>query len=131
MNEELRNHVTRVGFNLTLSLSQIASLIVLEKETREQTMNWSQRKVERNLPWANAINSRWVIGIQGCERRGLVVHHWVDARTKPSNWKPTIDKYYSITAAGKHVIGLLKEAGIYQEIEPTIVLTPLPNFEAS
>lgn len=111
MNEALRQHVTRVGFDLTLGKTHVAALVYLDFCTRNRT-TLNTAGIGRN------IFSWFVPGIRGCGDRGLVVHHYdAEASNKKGDH---LGKHYTITPAGKLVIGLLKEAGIWQEYEAAL-----------
>lgn len=119
MNEALRGHVTRVGFNLTLSIGQIGVLVTIaEGNAQKADYRAVGDMVKGFTPWAFAVNSNWVTGVRGLERRGLIEHHVPKAIRKDRK----ISTVWTISPAGEHVVGLLKEAGIYQEIVSTLVL---------
>lgn len=105
-NALLREHVTRVGFDLTLGKTHIAALVYLnESITQKRYIN--SNKSER---WAQRAFAHFASGMHGCEDRGLVIHHYrSDKRDDGLRW------HYTITKAGKLVVALLQEAGIYQE----------------
>lgn len=126
VNEALRGHVTRVGFNLTLTVGQISALIALDEAIRRKLRGVPD--AQTNTPWSYAINSNWVTGMHGLERRGLVNHHY-DERYSYKGKLHHLDhigRHYKITKAGKLVIEILKEAGIYEEILPTLIFKDLP-----
>lgn len=108
MNEALRDHVTNVGFNLSLTKNQIASLVWLDvvKDLTEY-----RRTGGAPLSW-------WA-GMQGCKRRGLVIHHYdaaeQDRLSDDERRVQPLGHFYTITDAGKAVLFLLHEAGLYQE----------------
>ena len=96
INELFRDHVHRISFSLTLTKTQIDTLVELDAH------------LSRDAPYPSWVH--WHMhgrGVMGLERRGLVcqVHWW------PANDPPT----YEITRAGQLVVGLLKEAGLYQQ----------------
>lgn len=103
VNEHLRAHVTRVGFDLSLGRTHVEALV------------WLNEVLPGNAPRFPSP-SHLVSGIQGCERRGLVLHHY---RPKVDRYGAPVDtplrRHYTITKAGKLVVGLLREAGIYDE----------------
>lgn len=100
-NEALRGHVTRVGFDLSMGKTHVAALVVLaEAIARRGTVD------SRTSP----LLRTWITATGGLMARGLVEHHY-----NPKAKGRGLQHHYSITKAGRHVIGLLKEAGIYQE----------------
>lgn len=111
MNERLRQHVTRVGFDLTLGKTHIAALVYLDYCIRHRVY----------LRTASHTPFQWfATGARGLEERGLLVHHYEPREQRPKNAKDHLGRHYTITPAGKLVIGLLKEAGIWQEYEATL-----------
>jgi hypothetical protein len=109
MNEALRQHVTRVGFDLTLGKTHIAALVYLDVCIRNRTY----MRVD-GRPW-----SHFAGGVNGCIARGLVEHHYAGRPTR----RGQIDhmgRHYTITKAGRLVRDLLKEAGIWQEYEAAL-----------
>lgn len=118
MNEDLRAHVTGTAFNLTLGKTHIAALVYLDESIR-------QRAYIRTLGGRNVL-STFIPAIDGLKHRGLVTHQW---RERPKDrTKDHLGRYYTITKAGRLVIGLLKEAGIWQEYLDTL---PIRREEAS
>lgn len=102
-NDLLRSHVTRVGFDLSLGKTHVAALVMLDIALK------SRRHVDTRHPMLRT----WVPAMHGLGDRGLVEHrHALDSRGYA---KPGLNPHYRITKAGRLVIGLLKEAGIYQE----------------
>lgn len=106
-NDLLRSHVTRVGFDLSLGRTHIAALVLLN-EQMAQKRYISDRKVT-DLSMRRAF-SFFASGIGGCVSRGLVIHHY-----QPNKRNSTLKDHYTITKAGKLVIDLLRECGIYGE----------------
>jgi len=117
MNEELRQHVTRVGFNLTLGKTHIAALVYLDYCIRHRTYVRMSGQ-----PW-----SWFASGAQGLGVRGLITHCY-DPRWPPTRPGSHFGRHYTITKAGRQVIALLKEAGIWQEYEAAL---PVRSSEAS
>lgn len=111
MNEQLRSHVTSTAFSLTLGRTHIAALVWLD---------WAiENDADSIDPSIGRIRySYFVSGIQGCERRGLVMHCY-----RPDFKDASIRHHYTILRAGKLVIKLLKEAGIWQEMQAEFGLT--------
>lgn len=122
VNESLRAHVTRVGFDLTLAKSAIAALVYIDQVLRN---NRDAHAVEepRTGPMGRTF-SHFATGTKGLIERGLVRHvdpgpgsgarsYRVDLDgTTHFYWAPNT---YRITKAGRLVIGLLHETGIYEE----------------
>ena len=132
MNDLFREHVTSVGFSLTLGKTHIAALVELDHRLR---LNLRDPFVSygayvehrpRHLPRAFAHS---VTGHNGLIGRGLV-EHIVEARRKPGEryGSMTPRRCWRITPAGRMVINLLKEAGLYQEY--AAYLPPLPSSNA-
>jgi hypothetical protein len=106
-NDLLRAHVTRVGFDLSLGKTHVAALVLLNESLSQRRYIPSHKSPD---PIARRTFSWFASGLQGCCQRGLVLHHYRhDKRDAGMKW------HYTITRAGKLVIDLLKEAGIYQE----------------
>lgn len=116
-NDLLRAHVTRVGFDLTLGKTHIAALVVLNESLRQKRyIRTTQTPVGMRRTFAHFAS-----GMEGCITRGLVVHHYNEKhRDDGLRW------HYTITTAGKLVIGLLTEAGLYQEYADA-----LPHLEVA
>ncbi|WP_131823229.1 hypothetical protein [Mycobacteroides chelonae] len=90
MNEALREHVTSIGFALTLSKAQIELLVVLH---HFKGYNGACR--------AGYRPSHFVSTIRSLERRGLTEN------TYPAG---------NLTKAGALVCEILREAGLYDEV---------------
>lgn len=113
VNELLREHVLRTGFNLALTKTQIAALVELDAATARN--GWYDRK--ELAPTWQAFHASWTSAIHGLERRGLVRHTFHENRPKYEGQWPSqmpVSEAWEITEAGRLTIGLLKEAGIYQ-----------------
>ncbi len=111
VNEALRSHVTRVGFDLTLSRSQIAALVWLN----EAMDTYVDTRVPVDHPLRHAF-AHHMTGMGGLIAKGMVIHHYDPTvqRTGPiSNW--TARPHFSITRAGELATELLREAGLYAE----------------
>lgn len=118
INEYLREHVTRVGFNLSLGKTHIAALVHIDhmlkrNQSTIEALNNGDYKMREKLP---RVFNLFVPGQRGLAERGLV-QHIGDRHQKPgelwSSMRPR--RIWRITPAGRLVINLLKEAGIYQE----------------
>lgn len=107
VNEALRGHVTRVGFDLTLGRTHVAALVALKESI--EAGHWLNTGTQ-------SVFSHFVSGMHGCERRGLIRHHY-----RQPEWKNGVrsdlppGEHYTITTAGELVVGLLREAGVYDE----------------
>lgn len=119
-NPALREHVTRIGFDLSLAKSHIAALVWLDvtlahpmAQKRDPSGRTWMRYVSGSSPHRRAF-AMFVPGVRGLIDRGLAWHEF-----PPDNAQPWA-KIYGITSAGHHVIALLKESGIYQEFEAEI-----------
>lgn len=103
MNEALREHVTRTGFNLTLGKSHIAALVMIVEHWQKDE-SWTSY----GAPW-----SHFWTGFQGLKTRGLAWHQYHDTRP-PNPYKPP-SAFYGLTTAGQYMVGLLSESGIWQD----------------
>lgn len=134
INQQLREHVTRVGFDLNLTKTQIAALVWLDL-----VIKGKYRQMRRPYKWSDPLgpiaqmaNRNWVIGMRACISKGLAEHHYVppkrDSRGFVIPYQLDISKYYKITKAGRLCLDLLKEAGVYQDYAAPIVeeLLPVP-----
>ena len=102
MNAAFRRTVTQTAFNLALTENQVACLVWLSTEHRD----------EHGLELRIAFSSM-DIGLRSLERRGLVVQchpsdHWGKKGLYDDRWK--------LTNAGAAVVTLLKEAGLHEDI---------------
>jgi hypothetical protein len=113
VNELLREHVLRTGFSLVLTKTQIAAMVQLDAAIERGKF---VRRDEMAPTWL-AFHGTFIGGVQGLERRGLVRHTFHQNKHKypeyPAQHMPASEAY-EITEAGRLVIGLLREAGIYQ-----------------
>lgn len=111
MNPLLRDHVTRTGFDLSLTRGQIEALV------------WLNESIGKGGPrdWSTYPSGRWASHVGGLHRRGLTWHHydqerWRKATMAERDAAPVSD-FYGITEAGQLVVGLLRETGLYEEAE--------------
>lgn len=122
MNEYLRAHVTRVGFDLSMGKSHVAALVYID---HVRLAKWDASSVNtRGIPGPlGRAYAHFATGARGLQERGLVIHTPPKTSTSSRSitdadgtwhffWEP---KTFRITKAGRLVIGLLKEAGIYDE----------------
>lgn len=120
-NEALRQHVTRVGFDLTLAKSAIAALVSIDQVLKHDRDRLAV-EAPRTGPHARA-HALFATGTRALIERGLLRHQMPKT---PANrayvqdadgtahfyWDPGT---FRITRAGRLVIGLLHETGIYDE----------------
>lgn len=118
MNRALREHVTSASFTLVLGSTHIAALVRIDTELRRNKTLLEQLRDGDPDRWREARNgpmgrafSHNATGMSGVIRRGLVVHTYP---TKPTG-ENRPDEIWEITDAGRLVIGLLKEAGLWAE----------------
>ena len=96
MNDALREHVTSIGFALTLSKRQIDLLCVLHHfKDLSRFHDWEHGDRSRVKHFAHCVTT-----VRALSARGLV-------SPIPGNW--------SLTKAGHLTVALLKECGIYQD----------------
>lgn len=114
INESLRQHVTNVGFNLTLGKTHIAALVMLDINLKHNHTGF-----ERAFNFTSAHPPRVFngpTGTSGLIERGLVQNIMEQHRKPGENiLAMTPRRIWRITPAGRLVINLLKEAGLYQE----------------
>lgn len=106
-NEMLRAHVTGTAFQLTLGKTHIAALVHLEEV------------ISAGLTGGEAVRTRkppglgnFVGGASGLIARGLVTHAMPE--TNDVSGLP-FSTFWQITPAGRLVLELLRECGIWQE----------------
>jgi hypothetical protein len=119
-NEALREHVTSIGFSLTLSKRMIDTLVALDhfKGDFHALTQWEDDAgvdtVERTR--RRVLFSHYVVTYRSLESRGLVVRKNVYLHKDPKCFHLDQQKSrHSLTKAGKLMVGLLKEAGLYDE----------------
>lgn len=120
INAALRGHVTQVGFHLTLGKTHIAALVYLDAMLRQNQASLDPQTGALNNDTVNRPSfapwNQFATGFRGLEDRGLA-RHIEDLEREPGEnvlaMRPT--RIWEITPAGRLVIGLLSEAGIYQE----------------
>lgn len=122
VNESLRAHVTRVGFDLTLAKSAIAALVYIDQVLRNKRDSLAVTE-PRHGPYGRAY-AMFASGAKSLIERGLLVHKMPApglgsrAYQKDEHGVPHFywdASTYRITKAGRYVIGLLHETGIYEE----------------
>jgi hypothetical protein len=114
-NDMLRAHVTGTAFHLTLGKTHIAALVHLEEVLayEEEHGATSRRERPRDRSREHAALGNFVTGATGLLMRGLVTHTPPPPRTR-TDTQPFVD-FWQITTAGRLVLELLREAGIWQE----------------
>lgn len=125
-NDLLRMHVTRVGFDLSLGKTHIAALVWIE-ELRVAKWDATYFRKPKSGPMHRAFNNL-VSGFHGLEERGLVVHRYDPQQVMRFQQSNPVHrdedgvlrihhnpKVWKITKAGRLVIDLLKESGLYDE----------------
>lgn len=107
-NDMLRAHVTGTAFHLTLGKTHIAALVHLEEVIGAELT--SGQAVRRRKPPGLG---NFVGGAAGLVARGLVTHV-MPLDGEIVNNKPFAE-FWQITPAGRLVLALLREAGVWQE----------------
>jgi hypothetical protein len=126
VNELLRDHVTSAAFILSLGKTHVFALVKLDLElTAEVRLDYAALRSV-----SGGLNRMDMTALQGLERRGLVVrvweknkHRYARPATHPMQQGQTVydtadaprSAFYNITRAGRLVIDLLREAGLYAE----------------
>lgn len=119
MNELLRSHVQRVGFDLSLTRGQVEVLVFLDLVGDDAERSNYRGRQGLTL----AISQNFVGAAKGLGRRGLVTHHYDEAELRgrfpgyPARRNVALSNFYTITSAGYCVLDLLREAGIYEDVE--------------
>lgn len=120
VNRALRDHVTSANFTLVLGSTHIAALVWVDFMLRRNRSTsddlndgtFSQRvSPGEDGPHQRAFRNH-ATGIAGLYRRGLVVR-LLDRSATNRDSRPT--DIWEITDAGRLVIGLLKESGLWAE----------------
>jgi hypothetical protein len=109
INTALRDHVTGSAFTLTLRKTHISTLAYIDwRLANDTTIN--------EFVTADSYHTipHFVAGSNGLIRRGLLLHSYpYPPRTDTSGAR--FSEFYEITRAGRLLIELLKEAGLWQE----------------
>lgn len=115
-NDLLRAHVTSTAFVLSLGKTHIAALVHLEEAlAADLSVNdhiTAARNGQAPAPKPPHLGN-FTTGASGLIARGLVTHAYVPPRTDISD-KP-FSTFWQITKAGRLVLELLREAGVWQE----------------
>lgn len=114
-NEALRDHVTSIGFSLTLSKNMIDTLVVLDhfKGNFSEVVTWNAANGKTRPAQSSHYRfNHYVSTFKSLESRGLVraVHKY-----GKDGYRDIERSRHQVTRAGKLVISLLKEAGLYQD----------------
>lgn len=113
-NELLRDHVTKTQFVLTLSKTHIAALVELDHQLKDNIYY----HIEADSPFGRVVRGFVSPGVRGLMVRGLVEHTPPLEKDRRGKRVPTKQRrIWKITKAGRAVITLLKEAGIWQEYD--------------
>jgi len=107
INEPLREHVTSIGFALTLTKTQIYLLVILHYS------KGFKGTCRNGLTASRTYGNRFCVpAMIALERRGLVTRI---PCTKNERGYNNLDGDVVLTKAGHLTVQLLKEAGIYQD----------------
>jgi hypothetical protein len=111
-NDLLRAHVTGTAFHLALGKTHIAALVHLEEVLGYEEANGpaTRSALPRN---STPHLGNFTTGAAGLMARGLVSHTMPPPRVRTDN-KPFAE-FWQITPAGRLVLALLREAGVWQE----------------
>lgn len=115
VNETFRAYVTGSAFRLDLGKTLIEALVHIDWVLRLEAAGG--HRLDRSTYVRSP--SLFATGAPGLQRRGLIWHQYDGSRTD----KRPFSDFYGITPAGKLVIELLKEAGIWAEY---VALYPEP-----
>ena len=121
-----RDYATRISFNLSLSRNQVGHLASVLCEIENEALAWDDRTDKRKdaCEEAGGRPSLFVVGRGSLVRMGLIEHdpRHVAEEARLDAWRKKhpvgypVSKYngprYTITAAGAHVIELLRIAGL-------------------
>lgn len=113
-NEALRAHVSRVRFDLSLAKSHVAALVYVDVMIRTSRAQGRGAYINSRHATDHArAFSHFTTGTRGLIERGLIEHSYQGPH-KPFH------RHYRITRAGRLVIGLLREAGMWAEYEAAL-----------
>jgi hypothetical protein len=122
VNEALRAHVTSAKFVLTLGATHIAALVWVERQLRNNKSTDEKLHdgtlAPHDPPLGHPLRRAFRhSGMGGLITRGLVLHHLPAEYAQPGVWgghlKPA--EIWTITKAGRAVIDLLVESGVWAE----------------
>lgn len=122
-NDNLREHVTRTGFDLSLGKTHIMALVWLDLYLAEDEQDWRKMSREFHPRPQPRVMAHSITGMRGLYERGLARNLLFDGElTEDGLPTATPRQKFAITDAGHLVIGLLREAGIYDEFAALIPL---------
>lgn len=125
VNELLREHVTSTGFHLHLGKTHIAQLVELDIDLR-RNMTYKEYVDAGLYVVPHNVFRTFSVSMGGLVRRGLVEHILPAKYRQPGVSTQGLRKrrIWRITPAGRLVVKLLQEVGIYQEYA---ALLPTPK----
>lgn len=106
-NSSFRQWTRGITFNLALGKTQTATLVATHLYADEH---------HHNYPHGHKLLRHFIVAKEGLRERGLIITlGW----TTPEEYhkRKKYKEFSRLTPAGELVIGLLKETGIYQELE--------------
>jgi hypothetical protein len=124
-NQALRQYVTRVSFDMSLSNNQIETLVYLDLMRHCEESDRSLYAQSREAPYGHPIAHEgryFVAGANKLKQKGLVEHEYREDQKATQTW----NEIWRFTRAGDLVVELLKEAGLYAE-----VAARMPRIEKS
>lgn len=113
-NLALREHVTSIGFSMTLSKRMIDTLVALHhfKGNFHELVQWQYCKDDKDRLVRRAMFGHYVTSYHALVNRGLVTTY---ERYNDDGTRDVKASRHNLTKAGHLIVALLKEAGIYQE----------------
>ncbi len=134
-NEQLRAHVTRVGFQLSLTKNQIAELVWLDIQLSDPRPVGEQIHDGPHLDntLGRHILSNHIATRSALYDRGLIIHHPPADRTnRDDRWlRESMRDRYSFTEAGRLVVELLKQSGLWDDVAAEIPWTVKPEARSA
>lgn len=126
-NDALRAHLTRIGFDLSLAKSHVAALVFLN-EVGARRWDFAAVNAPRlRVSGYGRAHSNFGLGSRGLQERGLITHDWSEGEDLQRHTQDAdgtwhlYSKRWTITKAGRLVVDLLKEAGIYQDFARDLI----------
>lgn len=116
-----RDYATRISFNISLSRNQVGHLagVVAEIENgdyRSMSEKLSERKSYAACALVGGRPNLFIVGHGSLARMGLIEHdpRWLKAQEKHEGmaYANYLGPTYRLTAAGEHVVELLRIAGL-------------------
>lgn len=108
-NDAFRQAVTSVSFNLTLSKTQVAAIVLIEESRRRGVYIKGPHSTTWNL---------FVPAVSALIHRGMVTHH--PPKGVHRAFQPT-STWYKFTKVGRLVVQMLEEAGLYEEYAKELI----------